>query len=106
MAMIPFDDRDGVIWLDGKLIPWREADLHVLSHALHYASAVFEGERVYGREVFKLRELVLPAGSETHLEGSVSFAEMTTRKHRPGLHRIDLVVNGVSYDLGEFEVVP
>jgi len=56
MAMIPFDDRDGVIWLDGKLIPWREADLHVLSHALHYASAVFEGERVYGREVFKLRE--------------------------------------------------
>ena len=56
MALIPFDDRDGVIWLDGTLVPWREANLHVLSHALHYASAVFEGERVYDREVFKLRE--------------------------------------------------
>ena len=54
--MIPFDDRDGAIWLDGALVPWREANLHVLSHGLHYASAVFEGERVYDREVFKLRE--------------------------------------------------
>ncbi len=43
-----FDDRDGEIWLDGRLVPWRDATLHVLSHALHYASAVFEGERVYG----------------------------------------------------------
>jgi branched-chain amino acid aminotransferase len=51
-----FDDRDGLIWLDGKLVPWREAKLHVLTHALHYASSVFEGERVYGGKVFKLRE--------------------------------------------------
>ena len=56
MALIPFDDRDGVIWLDGALVPWREAKLHVLSHGLHYASGVFEGERCYGGEVFKLRE--------------------------------------------------
>ncbi len=56
MALIPFDDRDGFIWFDGKLIPWREARIHVLSHALHYASAVFEGERIYGGTVFKLAE--------------------------------------------------
>lgn len=54
--MQPYDDRDGVIWLDGELVSWRDAKLHVLSHGLHYASAVFEGERVYGRRVFKLRE--------------------------------------------------
>ncbi len=52
----PFDDRDGVIWADGALVPWREARLHVLSHALHYASAVFEGERVYSGHIFKLTE--------------------------------------------------
>ena len=56
MALIPFDDRDGFIWFDGKLIPWREARIHVLSHALHYASAVFEGERLYNGSVFKLTE--------------------------------------------------
>ncbi len=56
MALIPFDDRDGWIWFNGKLIPWREARLHVLTHGLHYASAVFEGERVYGGHVFKLTE--------------------------------------------------
>ena len=55
MALVPFDDRDGVIWLDGAFVPWREAKLHVLSHGLHYASAVFEGERAYGGNVFKLR---------------------------------------------------
>ena len=54
-ALIPFDDRDGVIWLDGKLIPWRDAKVHVLTHALHYASAVFEGERAYSGVVFKSR---------------------------------------------------
>jgi branched-chain amino acid aminotransferase len=52
----PYDDRDGVIWLDGELVPWRRAKLHVLSHGLHYASTVFEGERVYDGRVFKLRE--------------------------------------------------
>jgi len=52
----PYDDRDGWIWMDGKLVPWREAKIHVLTHALHYGSAVFEGERIYGGKVFKLRE--------------------------------------------------
>src|SRR4051794_7869835 len=47
-------DRDGFIWLDGKLVPWREATTHVLTHALHYGSAVFEGERIYDGRVFRL----------------------------------------------------
>src|SRR5271168_5108363 len=56
MSTLPFDDRDGFIWYDGRLIPWRDAKIHVLTHALHYASCVFEGERVYGGRIFKLRE--------------------------------------------------
>lgn len=52
----PFDDRDGYIWMDGKMLPWRDAKLHVLSHGLHYGGSVFEGERVYGGNIFKLTE--------------------------------------------------
>ncbi len=55
MALVPFDDRDGQIWYDGVMVPWRDAKLHVLSHGLHYASGVFEGERAYGGHIFKLR---------------------------------------------------
>jgi branched-chain amino acid aminotransferase len=56
MSLVPMDDRDGWIWLDGQFTPWREAKVHVLTHGLHYASAVFEGERMYGGEIFKLTE--------------------------------------------------
>jgi branched-chain amino acid aminotransferase len=56
MTIVPFDDRDGWIWLDGQFVPWREAKVHVLTHALHYASSVFEGERMYGGEIFELTE--------------------------------------------------
>ena len=56
MALVPFDDRDGTIWFDGAMVPWRDAKLHVLSHGLHYASGVFEGERCYAGNIFKLRE--------------------------------------------------
>ncbi|MCY4394247.1 MAG: branched-chain amino acid aminotransferase [Rhodospirillaceae bacterium] len=56
MSTPPFHDRDGLIWLNGELIPWRNANVHVLTHGLHYASCVFEGERVYGGEIFKLTE--------------------------------------------------
>jgi branched-chain amino acid aminotransferase len=56
MSVIPFDQRDGVIWMDGNLVPWKEAKIHVLTHGLHYASAVFEGERAYGGTIFKLRD--------------------------------------------------
>lgn len=51
----PFDDREGTLWLDGATVPWREARLHVLTHALHYGGAVFEGERAYGGRIFESR---------------------------------------------------
>jgi branched-chain amino acid aminotransferase len=52
----PLDDRDGVIWYNGALVPWREAKVHVLTHSLHYGNAVFEGARIYNGKVFKLTE--------------------------------------------------
>ena len=54
MAAQPFDQRDGTIWMDGEYVPWADAKVHVLTHALHYASAVFEGERAYGGVIFEL----------------------------------------------------
>jgi len=54
--MAAYDDRDGKIWMDGSLLDWRDAQVHVLTHALHYASSVFEGERCYGGRIFKSRE--------------------------------------------------
>lgn len=56
MSVIPFDERDGFIWIDGKMVPWREAKIHVLSHGLHYASSIFEGERMYNGKIFKSLE--------------------------------------------------
>jgi branched-chain amino acid aminotransferase len=54
--MIPFDQRDGSLWYDGKLVPWQDAKTHVLTHGLHYASSVFEGERIYNGKIYKLKE--------------------------------------------------
>jgi branched-chain amino acid aminotransferase len=54
MTLVPYDDRDGQIWFDGAMVPWRDAKMHVLTHGLHYASAVFEGERAYSGHIFKL----------------------------------------------------
>ncbi len=56
MSIVPFDQREGVIWMNSEFVPWKDAKIHVLSHGLHYASAVFEGERAYGGEIFKLTE--------------------------------------------------
>ncbi len=56
MSILPFDQRDGVIWMNGQLVPWKDAKLHVLSHGLHYGGAVFEGERAYDGVIFKTRE--------------------------------------------------
>jgi branched-chain amino acid aminotransferase len=56
MSVLPFDQRDGFIWMNGALVPWREAKLHVLSHGLHYGSCVFEGERAYDGRIFKSSE--------------------------------------------------
>jgi branched-chain amino acid aminotransferase len=69
MALVPFDDRDGEIWFDGVIVPWREAKVHVLTHGLHYASAVFEGERAYGGNIFKLRAHTERLISSAHILG-------------------------------------
>ena len=71
MSIVPFDSRDGVIWMNGEFVEWKEAKVHVLTHALHYASAVFEGERAYGGEIFKLNE---------HTERLFASAEMLDMK--------------------------
>ena len=86
MSVLPFDDRDGVIWFDGKLVPWREAKIHVLTHALHYASCVFEGERAYGGQVFKLTE---------HSERLVKSADILGFKIPYGAAEIDAATNQV-----------
>ncbi|MXQ08364.1 branched-chain amino acid aminotransferase [Alphaproteobacteria bacterium GH1-50] len=51
-----YDDRDGLIWMDGKMVPWRDSKVHILTHALHYASSVFEGERAYNGKIFESRK--------------------------------------------------
>jgi branched-chain amino acid aminotransferase len=56
MASVPFDQLEGFIWMNGEFVKWADARIHVLTHGLHYASAVFEGERAYGGEIFKLTE--------------------------------------------------
>ncbi|MCR4265778.1 branched-chain amino acid aminotransferase [Nitratireductor sp. ZSWI3] len=56
MAAVPFDQLEGFIWLNGEFVKWADAKIHVLTHGLHYASAVFEGERAYEGEIFKLNE--------------------------------------------------
>jgi branched-chain amino acid aminotransferase len=64
-----FDVRDGWIWFDGELLPWRDARIHVLTHALHYASSVFEGQRAYNGVIFKLREHSERLRKSAHLLG-------------------------------------
>ena len=54
--MAPYDDRDGYIWMDGEFVPWRDTKVHLLTHTLHYASSVFEGERAYNGVIFKSRQ--------------------------------------------------
>ena len=56
MESVPYDKRSGKIWFNGKTVDWADANIHILNHGLHYASCVFEGERVYDGEIFKLEE--------------------------------------------------
>jgi len=56
MAALPYDDRDGWIWMDGQCKPWRDCNVHILTHAMHYAGAAFEGQRAYSGRIFKLEE--------------------------------------------------
>jgi branched-chain amino acid aminotransferase len=84
MAEQPFDKRPGVIWYDGKLVPWEDATLHVLSHGLHYASCVFEGERAYGGQIFKSTEhseRLRASANMLDFEIPYSVAEIDAAKH-------------------------
>ena len=77
--MMNFDDQDGNIWYNGELVPWRDSKLHILSHGLHYASCVFEGERVYNGEVFKLRDhtqRLLDSGKELGMKIPYTLEEL------------------------------
>ena len=86
MTLLPFDDRDGWLWMDGSLVPWREAKLHVLSHGLHYASAVFEGERAYSGHIFRLRD---------HSERLVNSGRILSFEIPYSLEEIDAASNAV-----------
>lgn len=101
-ALVPFHDRDGFIWFDGKLVPWREATLHVLSHGLHYASAVFEGERAYGGEIFKLTEHTerLVAGARTmdfEIPYSVAEIDAACRETIKANNLVDCYVRPIAW---------
>ena len=88
-----YDDRDGKIWLDGQLVDWRSAQVHVLSHAMHYASSVFEGERAYGGKIFKSRahsERLLASGKLIDFEIPYSVEDIEAAKEAA------LQANGVS----------
>ena len=87
----PFDDRPGRIWYDGEMVPWQDATLHVLSHALHYASAVFEGERIYNGRIFKLTE---------HTERLFYSAKRLDMKIPYSVAKIDNACNALVADLG------
>src|SRR3954452_17227469 len=95
MSVLPFDDRDGFIWYDGRLVPWREAKLHVLTHGLHYASSVFEGERVYGGKVFRLddhNERLLNSAKILGFEGPAKIDEL--RKATEELVAANKIIDG------------
>ncbi|MEM0977380.1 MAG: branched-chain amino acid aminotransferase [Pseudomonadota bacterium] len=79
-----YDDRDGTIWLDGKLVPWREANVHILTHAMHYASSVFEGERAYGGKIFesvKHSERLHASGRDVDIPVPYSVEEIEAAKY-------------------------
>lgn len=81
--MAGYDDRDGFIWMDGKLVEWRSANVHILTHALHYASSVFEGERCYNGKIFKSvqhSERLRKSGALLDMELPFSVAEIEAAK--------------------------
>ena len=82
---VSFDNVDGVIWYDGRLVPWQDANVHVLTHGLHYASCVFEGERAYGGKVFKSTahsERLKNSANILDFEIPYSVAEIDAAKQR------------------------
>jgi branched-chain amino acid aminotransferase len=95
MSLIPFDDRDGWIWFDGKMVPWREAKIHVLTHGLHYGSCVFEGERAYEGKIFKSREHAERLHKSAELLGfKVPFSVDEIIKAKDEVMKKNNIVNG------------
>lgn len=81
--MAGYDDRDGKIWMDGKMVDWRDANVHILTHALHYASSVFEGERCYNGKIFLSRkhsERLIKSGEMMDMPIPYSVEEIETAK--------------------------
>ena len=81
---VSYDNRDGYIWLDGELVPWRNAQIHILTHALHYASSVFEGERAYNSKIFKSEDhskRLLASGKMLDMPIPYTIAEIEAAKY-------------------------
>ena len=95
MEPIPFDKRSGKIWFNGKLINWSDAKIHVLSHGLHYGSCVFEGERVYEGEIFKLEEHTERLfHSAERMDFKISYTQKTINEACKDIVKIQKVKNG------------
>jgi branched-chain amino acid aminotransferase len=95
MEPIPFDKRSGKIWFNGQLVNWSDAKIHVLSHGLHYASCVFEGERVYDGEIFKLEEHTARLfHSASRLGFKIPYSQESLNKSCRDIVTIQKVKNG------------
>jgi len=95
MEPVPFDKRSGKIWFNGKAVNWEDAKIHVLNHGLHYASCVFEGERVYGGKIFKLEEHTERLfHSADRLGFNIPFSKKTLNESCKEIVKIQKVENG------------
>ena len=95
MESIPYDKRSGKIWFNGQTVDWNQANIHVLSHGLHYASCVFEGERVYDGEIFKLEDHTRRLFYSAERMGiKVPFSEEDINKASKHIVNIQKVKNG------------
>ena len=95
MESVPFDKRSGKIWFNGQLVNWSDAKIHVLSHGLHYASCVFEGERVYDGEIFKLEEHTARLfHSASRLGFKIPYSQESLNKSCRDIVTIQKVKNG------------
>jgi len=92
---LPFDQREGFIWMNGAMVPWKEAHVHVLTHGLHYASSVFEGERAYGGNIFKSREHSERFHASAELLGfTIPYSVDALLKAKEEVLKINNVVDG------------
>ena len=88
MSFIPYDQRDGFIWMDGALVPWRDANIHVLTHGLHYGSGVFEGARIYDGEVFASTQHSERLHASAKILGfEIPYTVAAARPGLPGCHQ-------------------